>query len=251
MIVKLKGHEVAYAYGYLANAFGLSTNEPITRPLGPDAKLLTDAIAEVEQVCNTLELPTTLDYIPVLRRQLQNARTYSDVQNYVGQLRERMHSELKTRLFVFVPPIEARFYDVKEPFGSEVAQKFPKAISDSEDAGNCIALGLATPAVFCLMRVMERGVQRLGKKLGVKLAGEMNWQNILDQVDKAIKALPAKTTAQKRRKAKFAGASAHLYNVKLAWRNPVMHPKENYSAQHAAEIYGLVKIFMGHLAAFV
>jgi hypothetical protein len=57
MIIKLKGHEVAYAYGYLANAYGLSTNDPVTRPLGPDAKILTDALNEVEKVCNPLELP--------------------------------------------------------------------------------------------------------------------------------------------------------------------------------------------------
>ena len=88
MIVKPKGHEVAYAYGYLANAYGLSTNEPVTRPLGPDAKLLGDALNEVEQVCRTLELPITSDYIPAVRRALAEAKTYSDVQNYVGQLRE-------------------------------------------------------------------------------------------------------------------------------------------------------------------
>jgi len=174
MIIKLKGHEVAYAYGYLANAYGLSTNEPVTRPLGPDATLLTDALDEVEQVCRTLELPITLDYIPTVRRALTEAKTYSDIQNYVGQLRERMHSELKSRLFLFVPPIEARFYNVMEPFGPAVARKFSKATNDMENAGDCIALGVPTPAVFCLMRVMERGVQRTGRTSLSKLISKSN-----------------------------------------------------------------------------
>jgi hypothetical protein len=162
-----------------------------------------------------------------------------------------MHSELKSRLFLFVPPIEARFYNVMEPFGPAVARKFSKATNDMENAGDCIALGVPTPAVFCLMRVMERGVQRLGTKLGVKLTGEKNWQNILEQINKQVKLLPNKTPAEKRRIANFAAASANLFNLKLAWRNPVMHPKESYSPEQAAEIYGLVKAFMGHLATIV
>jgi hypothetical protein len=251
MIIKLKGQEVAYVYGYLANAYGISTNEPITRPLGPDAVLLTDALNQVEQVCKTLELPVTLDYVPIVRRDLQQAKTYGDVQNSIGQLRERMHSELKARLFLFVPPIEASYYSLTEPFGPEVAKKFSAASADIENAGNCIAVGLSTPAVFCLMRVMERGVQRLGKKLGVSVVGEKNWQTILNQLDKAVKLLPSKTPAEKRRTQNFAAASAHLYHVKLAWRNPVMHPKESYSPEQAVEIYGLVKTFMGHLTSIL
>ena len=42
------------------------------------------------------------------------------------------------------------------------------------------------------MRVMETGVQEFGNKLGVSLAKDKNWQNILDEVNKAIKALPLK-----------------------------------------------------------
>lgn len=33
MIIDLNGHEVAYAYGYLANAYGISGNEPLSRLL--------------------------------------------------------------------------------------------------------------------------------------------------------------------------------------------------------------------------
>ena len=42
------------------------------------------------------------------------------------------------------------------------------------------------------MRVMETGVQEFGNKLGVSLVNEKNWQNILDEINKRIKALPPK-----------------------------------------------------------
>lgn len=253
MIIRLSGQEIAYAYGYLANAYGISTNEPVTCLIGPDQKKLEDALRDVEAICHPsrLDLPVTLDYIPAVRDALQSAKTYADVQGFVGQLRERMHSELKHRLFLFVPPAEGRLYNQKEAFGPDVARKFPKATCDIEHAGDCIAVGQYTAAVFHLMRVMERGLQRLGKKLGIKVTEEKNWQNILDQIDKAVRSLPDNSPQLKSRKQKLAAASAHLSQVKLAWRNPVMHPKADYSPENAAEIYGNVKTFMCHLVPIV
>jgi hypothetical protein len=253
MVIQLGGQEVAYAYGYLANAYGISTNEPMTRGLGPDQVKFSYALNEVEKACapSRLDLPVTLDYIPVVRNALSSALTYADVQAFVGQLRERMHSELKAKLFLYLPSRDASFYRQKEAFGSEVAQKFPEATSDVEAAGDCIALGVYTASVFHLMRIMERGVQRLGEKLGISLAGEKNWQNILDEINKAIKSMPEDSAALKARKSLLAGASGHLYNVKLAWRNEVMHPRASYSEADACDICTHVKMFMGHLAAIV
>jgi hypothetical protein len=61
--------------------------------------------------------------------------------------------------------------------------------------------------------------------------------------------LPEKNPSSKKRKAALAAASANLFNVKLAWRNPVMHPKESYSPEEAVEVYDMTKRFMSHLAS--
>jgi hypothetical protein len=253
MIIKLGGHEVAYAYGYLANAYGISTNEPVSRPLGPDRIEFTRALDETEKVCavGRLDLPCTLDYIPIVRHALASARTYADVQSFIGQLRERMHSELKSKLFLYVPSQEAAFYNQKEAFGPMVARKFGRSIGDIEGAGDCIALGMYTASVFHLMRVVERGVQRFGKKLGIGLVTEKNWQKILDEINRPIKTLPENTPKLKEKKARYAAIAAHLYNVKLAWRNPVMHPKATYLPKEAIDIYTHVRAFMGELADVV
>ena len=94
--------------------------------------------------------------------------------------------------FMFVPPERAAYYDQPELFGKEVNAKFPDIQFDVVEAGNCYAAGRGTAVVFHLMRIMETGVQAFGTKLKVKLAGEKNWQNILDEVNKAIKALNPK-----------------------------------------------------------
>lgn len=205
----------------------------------------------MEAVCKKLELSVTLHHIPSLREAIKPAATYGEVQEPINRVRLSMHHELKDRKFMFVPPIEAGFYGLKEAFGPAVARRFGECITDIEEAGNCIAIGRSTAGVFHLMRVMERGVQRLGKKLGVTLTEEKNWQNILDEINKAIRELPDKSSALKAKKSRLAAASDHLFNIKLAWRNPVMHPKSVYSPEEAADVYRNVKSFMGLLADIV
>ena len=163
----------------------------------------------------------------------------------------RMHDELKSRLFLYIPPIAARFYGVKQAFGSDVDTKFPEAISDIEESGDCIAVGRSTAGVFHLMRVMERALQKLGAQLGVENTSEKNWQNILDEVNKRVRALPEATIVEKSLKVEYATVGANLFNVKLAWRNPVMHPKDSYGPEEAVEIYETVKAFMRHLATIM
>jgi hypothetical protein len=97
------------------------------------------------------------------------------------------------------------------------------------------------------MRVMEIGVRRFGEKLGVELANEKNWQNILNETNKAIKLLDQKAAQTKA----YAAASSHLYNVKLAWRNEVMHPKQTYTYDDAIKVHSAVDTFIRDLASFL
>ena len=87
----------------------------------------------------------------------------------------------------------------------------------------------------------------LGTKLGVSFTSDKNWQNILDEINKSLKSLPAKDASTKA----ISEASANLYAVKLAWRNQVMHPHDTYTLEEAKNLLGLVKIFMGQLSSVV
>jgi hypothetical protein len=156
-----------------------------------------------------------------------------------------IYMETKAKLFFAMSLPDTELYDQKEPiFGELVERKFPEASEDISEAGKCLALDRSTAAVFHMMRVMEIGTQKFGRKLGVKLATEKNWQNIIDELNKAIKALDPKAPETRA----YAEASAHLFNVKLCWRNPVMHPKQTYGTDEARAIFAAVKNFMSDLA---
>jgi len=111
---------------------------------------------------------------------------------------------------------------------------------DISEAGKCLSLNRPTASVFHLMRVMELAVQRFGNELSVTLVTEKNWQVILDQINAAIRKLDAKQPKTK----SYAQATSHLYNVKVAWRNEVMHPKQTYTFEEAKAIFDNVRTFV-------
>jgi hypothetical protein len=164
----------------------------------------------------------------------------------LSEIENTIQSEMSVAQFFYMPRKQADFYDQPELFGKKVNMRFPKIQFDMVEAGNCYAMGRGTASVFHLMRIMEIGVQKFGTALGVTLTGQKNWHNILDEIHKAIKALPKipKTV-------KMSQAAANLYSVKLAWRNEVMHPNDKYTLEEAKNLIGQVKLFMGQLATII
>lgn len=164
----------------------------------------------------------------------------------IREITARIYDEMKNHLFMYIPTRQAEYYDKPEAFGQDVNAKFPTIQYDLVEAGNCYAAGRSTATVFHLMRIMETGVQRFGAKLGVSLVQEKNWQNILDEINKAIKSLPRNPAT-----IEMSQASANLYAVKLAWRNEVMHPKDTYTLEEAKNLIQQVRIFMQQIAKIV
>jgi hypothetical protein len=123
--------------------------------------------------------------------------------------------ELRESLFMSVPADRAAFYAQPQLFGEAVNRRFPGCQYDIEESGKCYAAGRGTACAFHLMRVMEQAVQEFGVALGIAFTTEKNWQNILDEINKSIKFLPAKDS----RTIALSQEAGHLYNVKVAWRN--------------------------------
>lgn len=227
---------------------------------------IIDSFGKFIRQVRSLSLPVTLrelekfhkwvnaEYAPAAEalKKLKSATTGSyknlnvEFSHRLARLSSVLHSEIESRTFFYVPPDRALYYDDQELLGKGVIEKFPVIQFDVVEAGNCYAVGRGTACVFHLMRIMEVGVQRLGTKLGVCLVDQKNWQNILDEINKAIKTLPkASTTVE------MCQASANLYSVKLAWRNEVMHPNDTYTLEEAENLLRQVKLFMSHLATIV
>jgi hypothetical protein len=183
------------------------------------------------------------------RNELESGRikTYSDASEALGTLSTIIKLQLRENLFMFISDDRASFYGNPQLFGDEVNRRFPQCQFDIEEAGNCYASGRGTACAFHLMRVMETAVREFGSSLGVALTNEKNWHNILDEINKAIKALPAKDD----RTIALSQAAGHLYNVKVAWRNPTMHPKVTYTIEEAGELITTVKAFMHELVQVI
>jgi hypothetical protein len=181
---------------------------------------------------------------------LVNAKGNVSSKQLIGVLTEvenTIRREMSVAKFFYMPSEQAKFYTQDDLFGVAVDAKFPSIYFDMVEAGNCYAMGRGTACVFHLMRIMEVGVQEFGKRLGISLAAEKNWQNILDGINKAIKTLPSKAAGT----VEMSQASANLYAVKLAWRNEVMHPNDKYTLEEAKNLIGQVKLFMGQLATII
>ncbi|MBV1918794.1 MAG: hypothetical protein KUG65_12150 [Sphingomonadaceae bacterium] len=137
-------------------------------------------------------------------------------------------------------------------FGEAVDKKFPKMVGDISEAAKCLAFGRNTACVFHLMRVMEHCVQRLGRKLKVKVdVDTATWYKIGNGINKAVSAMHAQTAAQQAKKQKYALAYANLDGVRMAWRNDVMHPKATYTEEEARNVFSHVGAFLKSLAPLV
>jgi hypothetical protein len=217
-------------------------------PLPVDSAVAVKLLPDLKSKCDAIGLRLSSVLIArTLRTISKGVTTIREWKAMIPEIQDRIQDEMRENLFMFIPPERASYYNKPELFGKGVNQKFPTIQYDVVEAGNCYASGRSTAAVFHSMRIMEVGVQQFGTKLGVALANEKNWQNILEEVNKAIKALDPKLATTK----EFAAAAANLYSVKLAWRNEVMHPKDTYTLEEADNLIRQVKIFMEQLSQIV
>jgi hypothetical protein len=240
----------AYLHHAKRNAQEMVRNNQVGRttklPGSGTGSKVSRELEMIETHCRAVGLTVSVKAAHSLCEMRQDGTTVGDFVDALDHLQSTIMWEMEDKVFMYIPPDRAAFYNAKELFSGDVNRKFSGIQFDMVEAGNCYAAGRGTAAVFHLMRIMEVGVQELGRKLGVSLVDEKNWQNILDEVNKAVRALP-KTAAT----IEMSQASANLYAVKVAWRNEVMHPNDTYTLEEADNLIRQVRIFMQQLANIV
>jgi hypothetical protein len=166
------------------------------------------------------------------------------------RLSQRLQDDLMEHWFFHIEPSLRRdFYDQKDLFGPDVAAKFKKSADDIRNAGSCLALDQPTACVLHLMRAMEAAMERLSKRLLKKpIPPKQTWNGILKDMGHAIGRMPEANKREKRKKDAWSEASANLFHVGEAWRNPTMHPRRSYTSSQAKEVLDAVRVFMTSLA---
>jgi hypothetical protein len=208
--------------------------------------------------CEALGMRVTAAAIRNLQHSLTMPRTQPETSRTFEGLRENAQrvlvvakTELETVRFLLVPfPKDEQYLNPLAKWDEALA-KFPEITTDVEEATKCFALSRYTAAVFHFMRVMELGVQQLGNHFSVARAADKLWGDITNEIGQKVKALPRSTPTETAIQASFAEAALHLDHVRLAWRNPTMHPKQTYTEDEAQDVLGKVRIFMNHLATII
>jgi hypothetical protein len=228
----------------------LSIAKEVDRPLRINYR---DTIKCVEILCKNLEA-IELEISIISAQRLLNAlrkKRAGQLYDCLRELQGRVYDQFEKSEVIIIPIRKNHFYTKRELFGAQVETRFPRIIEDIEESGKCLALGRSTATVFHLMRIMEVGVQEFGSLLGVPIPTEKTWQDIMNRVNKAIGLLPENTPQEKKIKSNYGAAASHLSNVKIAWRNEVMHPKATYTEEEAEDIFSHVKAFIRYLATIL
>jgi hypothetical protein len=164
------------------------------------------------------------------------------------ELNQRIIDELQECNLFMVSSEKANYYNPSEPiWGKESQDRFPELIEDIAEANNCFALERQTACVFHLMRVMERAVKKMADqlRLPIKLNSDKEWQRVINDIRGQLQILYPKHADADR--IKYEAALGHLETVKIAWRNPTMHPKATYTEEEAKAILNAVEIFVKDL----
>lgn len=157
-------------------------------------------------------------------------------------------NELQTELFVRILPEKGRYFQQEALFGTEVAEAFPSSADDIQHAGTCFALSQNDACVFHLMRVLERGLNVIAGKVDVSF-DRANWQSVIDRIEVALKRVAHSNDVDVQERKLLAQAATHLYFVKDAWRNDVIHGREVCDTGKTLSVLANVTGFMQALAA--
>lgn len=206
----------------------------------------------IKDRCDQLNLDVCLVKLnKIIQSHCTRAYTYWQLREDLKVLRERINDEVSSRLFMFIPPERAKYYQNQMLFGQKVEERFPRAADDIAEAGKCFAAGRWTGVVFHLMRVMEIGVQEFAAKLRVSLPSDKMWGQMLNEIDQTITGMPRRTAKQREKATPLEEAAVYLHHVKNVWRNPTMHPKESYTEEEAERVFSNVKHYMQHLVTIL
>jgi hypothetical protein len=116
---------------------------------------------------------------------------------------------------------------------------FPEAVTDAAFAGDCYRIEAFDACVFHLLRVLERGLRKMAGELRVPSyhAGQIelcNWGTLIDEIGKAIKALPGSTPQAREYRERLSSAAVHFWFVKDVWRNVYYHVRNPPTTQEKA-----------------
>lgn len=239
---------------------------------GPTSKLTKDeALETIKSLDSVMDFCKRFDLEKSLARAEQFTRKISGISllNVVIEaeldgLETSVLEELSNRFCAFIPPEMVKFFEQKSLFGNDVYDAFEDAREEIKDAGNCLASGLNTAAVFHLMRVVELGLRELAVKLKAKTLVKKlkqtkipielgTWEEVIHTLESTldtVRKLPRGPVREKRIET-CSELLKEFRSIKDLFRNKVMHTRVAYDAKQAESAFNHVRNFMQKLTESV
>jgi hypothetical protein len=217
----------------------------------PSLKALADSVEFLQKRASELGLKMSVMKAAFLGHCVRNSVNALDLRVRTRDLVETMTHELFSVQFLPIPERCVQ-YTRPEAFGSEVHQKFHSARFDIAEAGMCFACGRWTGAVMHCMRVLEFGLDALGKELKVQ-RGHRGWgqdlKNFSSAWDGRVKNWKKGDPPLAWRREFFPKVFSQFEYFENAWRNHAMHAHANYGELEASRVFEHVMAFMQLLSA--
>lgn len=205
------------------------------------------------RTAKTFEWPAVESAINRLENRLKNDARYRDLDYGLRAINDCVHDGLKFQLVYRYPTEKAAVLKSWKSDWVPVVEKFPEAAEDMRAATDLWALGHYTASVFHTMRVLENGLRALATELGVSYAAQ-NWQNIIEQIEAAIKKVQKTLPKGEPRNTRLqflSEAAKEFTYFKDGWRNYVSHSKGAYSEAQAKSVLEHGRQFMVSLVSHI
>ena len=178
----------------------------------------------------------------------REAPTWGELSPVASEYDGRLQDELNAVMFLSLSLSESLAYRAPHSGWESVIVRYRKTIRDIEEATKCLSLNRGTATVFHLMRVMEVGLKAAAKTIGVSYAP--SWESYLRQLKTLLDMDWSKKSSRLRRHEPYLREVYGLLSaVRVAWRNPTVHVRRDYTIEEAREVYEAARTFMRHLAS--
>jgi hypothetical protein len=209
---------------------------------------MSSAATAIHNFCKSLKLTVSAALVE------NKAKHPPKTRDEYNLLIDAILTELKDRLFLFIPGHRALFFEKNDLVSPAVSKAFPDVPGELREAANCLAIGFYTASVFHCVRAIEIGMRVVAVSLGVSFPfpiEQADWANIIDQMEAKIRAMKDRAkSAEKESDLKFYSETAMQFRYfKDAWRVRVSHARESYDEAQATSVMEHAVTFFELVAA--
>ena len=218
--------------------------------------LMLKVIGSFESECVALGLTTSTTTVRKIQLLVSEpTATHGQLRLLMLELQGRLIDEMLGTVFLSLSPYEAVYYNKPRQGWEEIIDRFPRTLSDIEEARKCFALSRYAASVFHSIQIVEAGLIDLGGFIKVS-DRKSGWTAVSNELNKIMKKRYEDLTQfEKDNRLFLEQVQGTVEALKNAWRNKISHADgklilmtKDFSPEVAEEILFATRAFMRRLA---